>query len=201
MVILASASPRRREILESLGVDVKIVTADIDESTDKSFYIDAAMDIARKKCEATANKLEKEFPNIEFNVYQIQNIRSLEESAMIVNATPIGMKGFMADQMPLMMIIPFNTYQSYFNENFVSIFDYFEDYILIFDEFAELNAKLVQISENVKENCFDTYNINIDYMFQKEISDKTLNLYLNEGYENTILKYYNSIKINEIKRI
>ena len=41
------------------------------------------------------------FPEIEFNVYQIQNIRSLKESAIIVNATPIGMKGFMANEMPL----------------------------------------------------------------------------------------------------
>ncbi len=41
------------------------------------------------------------FPNVEFNVYQIQNIRSLKDSAIIINATPIGMKGFMADEMPL----------------------------------------------------------------------------------------------------
>ena len=49
----------------------------------------------------TLDYVRAQFPNIEFNVYQIQNIRSLEESAMIVNATPIGMKGFIADQMPL----------------------------------------------------------------------------------------------------
>ena len=41
------------------------------------------------------------FPEINFNVYQIQNIRSLEGTSIVVNATPIGMKGFMADQMPL----------------------------------------------------------------------------------------------------
>lgn len=41
------------------------------------------------------------FPEIEFNVYQIQNIRSLSDSDIIVNTTPIGMKGFMADEMPL----------------------------------------------------------------------------------------------------
>ena len=35
------------------------------------------------------------------NVYQIQNIRSLEGTSIVVNATPIGMRGFMADQMPL----------------------------------------------------------------------------------------------------
>ena len=40
-------------------------------------------------------------PEITFNVYQIQNIRSLEGTSIVVNATPIGMRGFMADQMPL----------------------------------------------------------------------------------------------------
>ena len=49
----------------------------------------------------TLDYVRAKFPNIEFNVYQIQNIRSLEDSAIIINATPIGMKGFMADQMPL----------------------------------------------------------------------------------------------------
>ena len=49
----------------------------------------------------TLDYVRAKFPNVEFNVYQIQNIRSLEESAMVVNATPIGMRGFMADQMPL----------------------------------------------------------------------------------------------------
>ena len=33
MIILASASPRRKEILEGLGVDFRIVVADVDESS------------------------------------------------------------------------------------------------------------------------------------------------------------------------
>ena len=45
--------------------------------------------------------MRAKFPNIDFNVYQIQNIRSLRDSAIVVNATPIGMKGFMANEMPL----------------------------------------------------------------------------------------------------
>ena len=49
----------------------------------------------------TLNYVRTKFPNIAFNVYRIQNIRSLEGTSIIVNATPIGMKGFMADQMPL----------------------------------------------------------------------------------------------------
>ena len=49
----------------------------------------------------TMDYLRAKFQNIEFNAYQIQNIRSLAGASIIVNATPIGMKGFMADAMPL----------------------------------------------------------------------------------------------------
>ena len=49
----------------------------------------------------TLEYVRAKFPQITFNVYQIQNIRSLEGTSLIVNATPIGMKGYMADQMPL----------------------------------------------------------------------------------------------------
>ncbi len=49
----------------------------------------------------TLDYVRAKFPEVEFNVYQIQNIRSLADSAIIVNATPIGMKGYMADEMPL----------------------------------------------------------------------------------------------------
>ena len=58
MVILASASPRRREILESLGVDIKIILADVDETSDKTEIYDIAMQIAEKKCRAVYDKLE-----------------------------------------------------------------------------------------------------------------------------------------------
>ena len=49
----------------------------------------------------TLDYLRAKFPEIKFNVYQIQNIATLKDSAIIVNATPIGMKGFMANEMPL----------------------------------------------------------------------------------------------------
>ncbi len=49
----------------------------------------------------TLDYVRAQFPDIEFNVYQIQHIRSLSETDIIVNATPIGMKGYMADVMPL----------------------------------------------------------------------------------------------------
>lgn len=49
----------------------------------------------------TLDYMRAKFPNIKFNVYQIQNIRSLADSSIIVNATPIGMRGYMANEMPL----------------------------------------------------------------------------------------------------
>jgi len=49
----------------------------------------------------TLDYVRAKFPGITFNVYQIQNIRSLKGTSIVVNATPIGMKGYMADQMPL----------------------------------------------------------------------------------------------------
>lgn len=49
----------------------------------------------------TLEYVRAKFTHIEFNVYQIQNIRSLSDTSIVVNATPIGMKGYMADQMPL----------------------------------------------------------------------------------------------------
>lgn len=36
MIILASASPRRREILTELGVELKIITADVEEKSEKT---------------------------------------------------------------------------------------------------------------------------------------------------------------------
>ncbi len=47
------------------------------------------------------NYLRRKFPSIDFNVYQIENIRSLKEYSMLVNTTPIGMLGKAADMMPV----------------------------------------------------------------------------------------------------
>lgn len=47
------------------------------------------------------NYVRRIFPSIKFSVYQIENIRSLEEYDMLVNATPIGMLGKAGDMMPV----------------------------------------------------------------------------------------------------
>ena len=41
-----------------------------------------------------------------------------------------------------------NVYQSYFNEDLVSVLDYFNEYIVVVDEFAEVSSKYQQIDDN-----------------------------------------------------
>jgi septum formation protein len=57
MIILASASPRRKEILEGLGVDFRIVVADVDESSDERDPQKLTEELALRKGLAVWQKL------------------------------------------------------------------------------------------------------------------------------------------------
>ena len=60
MIILASASPRRRNLLKTIVSDFEIITADIDEeSSYKLPPLEAVLDIAKRKGE----KINKSHPN------------------------------------------------------------------------------------------------------------------------------------------
>ena len=62
MIILASASPRRKEILSTLGVDFSVVTADTDESSDISDPRALTEELAARKGRAVWAKLASESP-------------------------------------------------------------------------------------------------------------------------------------------
>jgi len=47
------------------------------------------------------NYLRDKFHDVKFTAHQIQNVVELPKSAIVVNATPIGMKGYAMDEMPL----------------------------------------------------------------------------------------------------
>jgi shikimate dehydrogenase len=47
------------------------------------------------------NYLRKTFPNVTFRLSQIQQTRDLAKTTMLVNTTPIGMRGNSMDQMPI----------------------------------------------------------------------------------------------------
>ena len=60
-IILASSSPRRKEILTSVGMDFRIVTFDTDETLEGMMTPDVAVcEIAKRKCEDVRNLLEEE---------------------------------------------------------------------------------------------------------------------------------------------
>ncbi|MCJ8341732.1 MAG: Maf family protein [Cetobacterium sp.] len=60
-MILASKSPRRREILEKFDFNLKIITKEIEEVSDRSGVIDKILDISRKKVMAVAMDYKNEF--------------------------------------------------------------------------------------------------------------------------------------------
>ena len=57
MIILASGSPRRKEILSELGAELKIITADVDESSNERDPEKLAESLALKKGLAVYEKL------------------------------------------------------------------------------------------------------------------------------------------------
>ena len=55
--ILASASPRRKEILENLGLVFEVITSDADEQSDLCDPEELTMELARRKGQAVADTL------------------------------------------------------------------------------------------------------------------------------------------------
>ena len=60
-MILASKSPRRKEILEKLGMELDIKVSDVDEYSEKEGLIEKIEDISYKKCVAVAEKNTEEY--------------------------------------------------------------------------------------------------------------------------------------------
>ena len=59
-IILASKSPRRREILENLGYNFQIITAETDENSDISNPSELVMELAKRKAKAVAKLIEND---------------------------------------------------------------------------------------------------------------------------------------------
>ena len=50
---------------------------------------------------AMINSMRNSFPEITFNNYQLQNIRNLSDISILVNCTPVGMRGNSMDMIPI----------------------------------------------------------------------------------------------------
>jgi septum formation protein len=60
-MILASKSPRRKEILEGFGLEPEILTSSIEEISDKEGLLEQIMDISRKKSMEISEKRKKSY--------------------------------------------------------------------------------------------------------------------------------------------
>ena len=67
MIILASGSPRRREILADLGATFTVITADVDESSEEKDPALLASSLASRKGLAVYEKLVSEHPSLASN--------------------------------------------------------------------------------------------------------------------------------------
>ena len=92
-----------------------------------------------------------------------------------------------------------NVYQSYFNDKLVSVFDYLKDYIVIFDEFAEVSSKYGLISETFEKQ----YNEGLKTELIKPL--KALNHFSQEeftqeiaGFQKIYMNNFLSDENNEI---
>ncbi len=56
-VVLASASPRRKELLEQIGLEFSIITSDCDESSETRIASDLVEELAIKKAQAVLDSL------------------------------------------------------------------------------------------------------------------------------------------------
>ena len=78
--ILASKSPRRKEILEALGLSFEVVTADTDESSEERDVCAFVEELSRRKGLAVREALFKEG-------------RSMEDTVIIASDTVVAMDG------------------------------------------------------------------------------------------------------------
>ena len=92
-----------------------------------------------------------------------------------------------------------NVYQSYFNTNLVCALDYFQDYIIIFDEIVEIFSKLNQIDENFISSYNEALKLNLieplkelNHFNEKDIIQKTA------CYQKISLNNFLSDECNEI---
>ena len=92
-----------------------------------------------------------------------------------------------------------NVYQSYFNNDLVSVLDYFNDYIIVYDEYAEISAKLTQVDENLTNAYNEALKLNLieplkdlNHFKEQEIVQKMA------GFQKIFLNNFLSDENNEV---
>lgn len=92
-----------------------------------------------------------------------------------------------------------NVYQSYFNNDLVSVFEYLKDYIVIFDEYAEISAKLVQIDDGLVNSYNEGIKTNLIEPLKKmnHYTDTEIIQFI-AGFQKISMNNFLSDELNEI---
>ena len=92
-----------------------------------------------------------------------------------------------------------NVYQSYFNSELVSIFDYFQDYIIVYDEIVELFSKISQIEEGLENSYKEGLKTGLIYPLKKlnHFTEEEI-IKLTAGFQKVSLNNFLSDECNEI---
>ncbi|MGL5988976.1 Maf family protein [Cetobacterium sp.] len=90
-MILASKSPRRKEILQQLGFQLNIKTKDIEEISDKLLIVDQIKDISTKKVMAVAKENKSEYVVGADTVVELEGVifgkpKSRQDARMMLEA-------------------------------------------------------------------------------------------------------------------
>ena len=92
-----------------------------------------------------------------------------------------------------------NVYQSYFNQDLINALDYFDDYIIVYDELVEVFAKIAQIDESYNNSHKEALKLNLieplrdlNHFREAEIIQKTA------GFQKISLNNFLSDECNEV---
>ena len=92
-----------------------------------------------------------------------------------------------------------NVYQSFFNQNLVSVLDYFKDYIIVFDEYAEVSSKYQMVEENMSNAYQEALKTNQIYAL-KETNHYSTSYLVQKfaGFQKISLNNFLSDENNEV---
>ena len=81
LIILASNSPRRKELLKQIGLDFVVIPSSCDENLEYIEVKDIVIDLSEKKALDVVSKLEKE--DLEFNLSDIKRVLVLGSDTLV----------------------------------------------------------------------------------------------------------------------
>ena len=92
-----------------------------------------------------------------------------------------------------------NIYQSFFESEYLNVLDYFKDYVLIFDEYSEVFAKLNQIDENLNDSYQEALKLNqIEVLKDKNHFSEVDILHKIAGFQKISLNNFLSDETNDV---